>query len=601
MSNQDETDDSEARAVCSSNPGCSRRELVTALLGATAGTAVLGGLGGLEGVGSAIAATAGTTPEGAAPTDDPPMSAIPPRVALQGVPSPKRPRAGAIVPRKGGPGGADSTVSLRVVDTIAELRSARSGRTVDSPAAVLLRGHSTAGDGGGGLFIWTAGVASADNDGTIVVPSEQARSGCWRRVEAGGSDGAGGYALRPEWFGAKGDGSTVDSQAIAKTLEALPEQGGILLLAAGRQYLVDKTLELRKATVIKGAGYSEQWNVAGASVILKKHTVNGPAVLVANNACVLENLVVRGETGNGGDGIVVLGGRTVLRHVSVFDQGRDGVRIGGGGEYPVHNTNAWVMEKVISKHNGRHGVIVTDENPQSTDANAGYAIGVDVAVNGGDGLRLGKCWMNAFVGLLADHNVGCGARVTGAALAISFFGCDLDESNNYSARTPRDLCIEKGAKDTVLIASRVRPAKMTDEGTSTAILGSLPGFTQLPAGTGPVINNGVGPSYAGQSAYLALSGDGVERIRVGWSDTGVARGLVAAQILAGVSTLSIASRDNPDGSIEFRAGPGLPLLMRLRPDGLVLDYLSESSRARVEAGEKDSGGKGYRILRIPND
>lgn len=99
--------------------------------------------------------------------------------------------------------------TLSWVDTFAELRAIHGNTT--GPKAVILRGHSTIGDGGGGIFVWDGASHAGDNGGTIAVPTAST-TGRWVRVFDG--------PLHVRWFGAKFNGVTNDAAAIQAALQA---------------------------------------------------------------------------------------------------------------------------------------------------------------------------------------------------------------------------------------------------------------------------------------------------------------------------------------------------------------------------------------------
>ena len=55
------------------------------------------------------------------------------------------------------------------VDNLTNLRAMAHGTTAP---VVVVEGYGTAGDGGGGIFLWNATSTLADNDGTIVGPND---------------------------------------------------------------------------------------------------------------------------------------------------------------------------------------------------------------------------------------------------------------------------------------------------------------------------------------------------------------------------------------------------------------------------------------------
>lgn len=79
-------------------------------------------------------------------------------------------------------GGGSGGVGELIVENIAELRTWQGGIAPNSIKAATVKGYYTAGDGGGGAFIWTTDVATPDNTGTVIVPNALPRQGCWIRL-----------------------------------------------------------------------------------------------------------------------------------------------------------------------------------------------------------------------------------------------------------------------------------------------------------------------------------------------------------------------------------------------------------------------------------
>lgn len=113
----------------------------------------------------------------------------------------------------------------RVLDTVADMRLFN-GRTGE---AVIMAGESEAGDGGGGLFWWEQGVTTGDDGSTVLVPTTSP-TGRWRRLL---DAGASGDAVDVRSFGAKGDGTTDDTAAIASARAAAIAQSKDLYFPAG--------------------------------------------------------------------------------------------------------------------------------------------------------------------------------------------------------------------------------------------------------------------------------------------------------------------------------------------------------------------------------
>jgi hypothetical protein len=75
----------------------------------------------------------------------------------------------------------------------------------------LVDGYAKGGDGGGGIFAWSASSTKADNNGTVINPTGNTGAGRWLRQLQG--------VLRtPQMFGAQGDGATDDTAAFNAAL-----------------------------------------------------------------------------------------------------------------------------------------------------------------------------------------------------------------------------------------------------------------------------------------------------------------------------------------------------------------------------------------------
>lgn len=141
-------------------------------------------------------------------------------------------------------------------------------------------GAVSAGDGGGGLWMWDAASTSSDNLGTVIMPTGQVGAGRWVRVFSG--------PVNVAWFGADGvdRGPSVDSTAL---ITAAMAAGQEVFIPAGIYYV--SGLHVPSHTRLFGAGLN--------STQLRQISANTPALqLVSPDAgyagIVIEQLSVKG-------------------------------------------------------------------------------------------------------------------------------------------------------------------------------------------------------------------------------------------------------------------------------------------------------------------
>jgi hypothetical protein len=120
------------------------------------------------------------------------------------------------------------------VNSMAELKALKAGTM---PCLTVL-GCSDPGDGGGGCFYWDATATQSDNRGTIIAPTStpQNQPGRWKRLVT--------TPVNPKWWGAKGDGITIDTAAFQAMIHATTTPGGPgphYDIPAG-SYAIDQTL-----------------------------------------------------------------------------------------------------------------------------------------------------------------------------------------------------------------------------------------------------------------------------------------------------------------------------------------------------------------------
>lgn len=108
------------------------------------------------------------------------------------------------------------------------------------PGVIFLEGYTSAGDNGGGMFIYVStDVSTSDNGGTIIVDASSRR---WYRLYTG--------ALSVKWFGATGNGSTDDITTIQSCVNAAQAlgTGGTVFFPSGT-YKVSSRINVTASSV----------------------------------------------------------------------------------------------------------------------------------------------------------------------------------------------------------------------------------------------------------------------------------------------------------------------------------------------------------------
>lgn len=120
------------------------------------------------------------------------------------------------------------------VETVAALR-ALTASTLGDRLPLELLGYYAAGDGGGGLFVYSSSSVETEDGGMIIAPTTG--SGRFLRVTSGSK-------ISVKWFGAKGDGSTDDTTALQAAFTYFRAQapGAVLEFDATGTYLTTQTL-----------------------------------------------------------------------------------------------------------------------------------------------------------------------------------------------------------------------------------------------------------------------------------------------------------------------------------------------------------------------
>lgn len=136
--------------------------------------------------------------------------------------------------------GLAQTASVNTVATIAALRARALGGTVQ------VLGYSSAGDGGGGIFVWNALSTATDDGGTVIQPTG-VPTGRWLRAWSG--------AVHAEWWGTSDYGASLSAAAAL-----LRTSGGKILVARNPSGVATTPINLTECIngiVIEGTGGAE--------------------------------------------------------------------------------------------------------------------------------------------------------------------------------------------------------------------------------------------------------------------------------------------------------------------------------------------------------
>ena len=129
--------------------------------------------------------------------------------------------------------------------TLANIAALRA-TSPSSWGAAQIDGYYTVGDGGNGTFYSVTGASAGtyvDNGGTIIVPTGGDGSSAWIRQINGNIDVL--------MFGADKTGATSSSAAFQSAIQALGQQGGTVLVPAGKFYLAT-SIVVTPAVSLKG-------------------------------------------------------------------------------------------------------------------------------------------------------------------------------------------------------------------------------------------------------------------------------------------------------------------------------------------------------------
>jgi len=173
--------------------------------------------------------------------------------------------AGSVVPMVGGAAGLASAqptpdggraipipdvAALRDLPPQSSTRSAgetpalsRDSGSLTGPPRVVVQGHQTPDDGGGGEFYWDAQSEAADDNGVIIKPRGVEEPGRWRRIITD--------SINVRWFGARADGTGNAAAAINEAIIVAARLNLPLLLSGS--FRLEQSIVLAAPVTIQAA------------------------------------------------------------------------------------------------------------------------------------------------------------------------------------------------------------------------------------------------------------------------------------------------------------------------------------------------------------
>lgn len=213
-----------------------------------------------------------------------------------------------------------------------------------------------------------------------------------RQVVTAGMLGSMAQAVDAKAFGAKGDGATDDTSALAAWIDAINQASGTFAVLPPGRYMISGPLPkiLAKSVVIVGCGWSYADSRYGSVIALSSYNPNSsssPMLWLDGVGNRLEGICVDGG-GYASTVISVTGGHTQLTRVQARHAAADGtcIAIGPGGD------SCWITDSVI--------------NGYTTSGNIG------VSLDGTDAIIEGCKWDNDYVCLEMLARAG-GAQIIG--------------------------------------------------------------------------------------------------------------------------------------------------------------------------------------------
>jgi hypothetical protein len=372
-------------------------------------------------------------------------------------------------------------------------------------------------------------------------------------------------------FGAVGDGVTNDTVAIQNAINASANQ---TLLFDG-VFLISASLDINSPMKIQFSGGA---GILGPSSYLKKSgTPFGDALIIypGGIGTIIEGGGVVGLAGNTGNGIRVYANSVTLRNVVVTGCGGSGFRIGPDTVMVGTNFNDFTLSSCKAYDNGEHGLYIHDPNTAS-NTNAGVVTCFSALNNGGDGIRVENAYWNTFVGCTYEDNTGYGLNILSTAQFNTFIGGDI-EGNTAGAISNSGLGTSFIGISALTYISQLTDLQISNQFRVTNQYINTNGSTAT-------------PTYTNSAEWFSAGATGTNYAGTFYS------GSDSTNTFIGFLPTSVAGQSDTVGWVTINGGVVTKRIM-VSGNGVYLPYLSGNP---IEVGAADSGGTGYRMLRVAN-
>jgi hypothetical protein len=392
--------------------------------------------------------------------------------------------------------------------------------------------------------------------------------------------------LRASWFGVVGDNATDNAPIINAVINFATAGSGLEFDTGDFRFESTIAIDKRLRFFGNGAAPIDKNDSTGTRFV---KAFDGTGILAgAADGIILEDLSVDRVGADSGVGVWLTGSRPTLNRVRVYQQGSHGILVGDPAAST--NVNLFYLSNLRSDSNDGDGIRISSNEGGTDNANAGTAIMCGCSNNGGDGLHIGNSRHNVIVNITAEANTGRGVYLSPSAKETNLFGGDTDENN-----TGGNVLIEGigtkvfgipngGFTDNGSFTIRLqRNASALDDLSVTSLL------SQTRGNAGGIDENlrltSAGNSATGRGPAIAF------HLPTGGSSALGAQIAAVRDAADESSRLSFYTKTDA-GSIDE--------VLQLDKPGFGILINLDGTLKRVTLGAADSGGAGFKVLRIPN-